>query len=70
MEILIESKEVLVEKIRGYLLEDFKKSLESLELEEDEKQANLVLARKKMLLDSENIANLVYTSYGIENVEI
>ena len=66
MEILIESKESLVEKIQGYLLEDFKKSLELTDLDEDEKQANLVLSRKKMLLDSENISNLVYTAYGIE----
>ena len=66
MEIKIDSKETLVEKIRGYLLEDFKNSLESLELDEDEKQANIVLARKKMLADSENIAGLVYRSYGIE----
>jgi hypothetical protein len=66
MEIKINSKEALVEKIRGYLLEDFKTSLESLELDEDEKQANIILARKKMLADSENIAGLVYRSYGIE----
>lgn len=65
MEILIESKETLVKKIQGYLLEDFKKSLESLELDEDEKQANIVLSRKKMLLDSENIANLIYKAYEI-----
>ena len=65
MEILIESKETLVKKIQGYLLEEFKKSLESLELDEDEKQANIVLSRKKMLLDSENIANLIYKAYEI-----
>jgi hypothetical protein len=66
MEILIESKEALVEKIQGYLLEDFKKSLELTDLDEDEKQANLVLSRKKMILDSENISNLVYKAYGSE----
>lgn len=65
MEILIENKESLVEKIREYLLDDFQKSLETLELDQEEKYANIVLSRKKRLVDSQNIADLIYKAYGV-----
>ena len=63
MEILIENKESLVEKIREYLLDDLQKTLETLELDEEEKYANIILSRKKLLVDSENIADLIYSAY-------
>jgi hypothetical protein len=65
MEILIENKEVLAEKIYDYLLDDFKKNLESLELDEEEKDANLVLSKKKRLIDSKNLADLIYKAYEV-----
>jgi hypothetical protein len=65
MEILIENKESLVEKIREYLLDDFQKSLETLELDQEEKYANIVLSRKKRLADSQNIADLIYKAYEV-----
>jgi|LakMenEpi03Aug12_release.lakeMendotaPanAssembly.Ray.scaffolds.fasta_scaffold345185_1 hypothetical protein len=63
MEILIENKESLVEKIREYLLDDLQKTLETLELDEEEKYANIILSRKKLLVDSKNIADLIYSAY-------
>jgi len=65
MKILIENKEVLAEKIYDYLLDDFKKNLESLELDEEEKDANLVLSKKKRLVDSKNLADIIYKAYEI-----
>jgi hypothetical protein len=65
MEILIKDKEDLAEKIQGYLLKDFVNSLQALELDEEEKQANIVLSRKKMRVDSENIAELIYKAYEV-----
>jgi UDP-N-acetylglucosamine enolpyruvyl transferase len=66
MTITIESKEVLIDKVKAYLLQDFLKSLEATDLDQDEKDANIVLSRKKMQLDSENIATLLYKVYGLE----
>ena len=65
MEILIENKEVLAGKIYDYLLDDFKRNLEELELDEEEKTANLVLSKKKRFTDSQNIADLIYSAYEI-----
>jgi hypothetical protein len=65
MEILIKDKEDLAEKIQGYLLKDFVNSLQALELDEEEKQANIVLSRKKMRVDSEHIAELIYKAYEV-----
>jgi hypothetical protein len=65
MEILIENKEVLAGKIYDYLLDDFKNNLESLELDEEEKDANLVLSKKKRLVDSKNLADIIYKAYEI-----
>lgn len=66
MEITIENKEVLTNKIKAYLLEDFLKSLENTDLDQEEKDANVVLARKKMQADANNIATLLYRVYGLE----
>jgi hypothetical protein len=65
MEILIENKEVLAGKIYDYLLDDFKNNLESLELDEEEKDANLVLSKKKRLVDSKNLADIIYKAYEV-----
>ena len=65
MEILIENKEILSGKIYDYLLDDFKKNLESLELDEEEREANLVLSKKKRLVDSKNLADIIYKAYEI-----
>jgi hypothetical protein len=66
MTITIDNKETLIEKTKAYLLEDFLTSLETTDLDQEEKDANVVLARKKMQADAENIANLVYKVYGLE----
>jgi hypothetical protein len=66
MTITIDSKETLIEKTKAYLLEDFLKSLEDTDLDQEEKDANVVLARKKMQADATNIATLIYRVYGLE----
>lgn len=60
----IENKKELVDKIAQYLSVDFLKTLESTDLDDDEKQANIVLSRKKIKTDAENIAELVFKAYG------
>lgn len=66
MTITIDNKETLVEKVHAYLLEDFLKSLEETDLSQEEKDANVVLAKRKMQADADNIAALIYKVYGLE----
>ena len=66
MQIIIDNKEILTEKIYNLLLEDFQKSLEDTDLSQEEKDANVILAKRKMQADSENLAIGVYRAYGIE----
>jgi len=66
MTITIENKEDLTNKVKGFLLEQFLNSLEGSDLDQEEKDANVVLARKKIQADADNIATLVYKVYGVE----
>lgn len=56
-------KEDLVEKISMMFHDEFVKSLEETDLDDDEKNANLVLSRKRIKQDAENIANIVFNAY-------
>jgi hypothetical protein len=60
------TKEELKQKLESYFLEDFIKTLESTELDEDEKEANLVLSKKKRKTDSEGLADMIFKAHGIE----
>ena len=60
------TKEELKEKLESYFLEDFIKTLESAELDEDEKEANLVLSKKKRKADAQGLADIIFKAYGIE----
>jgi hypothetical protein len=54
------NKIMLTENLNKHFTKEFLDSLEETELDEEEKAANLVLARKKIKCDSENIADLVF----------
>jgi hypothetical protein len=60
------TKEELKQKLESYFLEDFIKTLESAELDEDEKEANLVLSKKKRKADAEGLADMIFKAYGID----
>ena len=60
------TKEELRQKLESYFLEDFIKTLESAELDEDEKEANLVLSKKKRKTDAQGLADMIFKAYGIE----
>jgi hypothetical protein len=60
------TKEELKQKLESYFLEDFIKTLESAELDEDEKEANLVLSKKKRKTDAEGLADMIFKAYGID----
>ena len=60
------TKEELKQKLESYFLEDFIKTLESTDLDEDEKKANLVLSKKKRKTDAEGLADMIFKAYGIE----
>lgn len=66
MQITIENKETLINNIKSYLREDFLNTLKESDLDEYEIDANLVLSRKKIEKDAENIATLLYRVYGLE----
>jgi hypothetical protein len=57
-------REELIEKLKHHFSEEFKKSLENTDLDEDEKDANIVLSRRKIIADAENIADLVFKAIG------
>ena len=60
------TKEELKQKLELYFLEDFIKALESTELDDDEKEANIVLSKKKRKTDAEGLADMIFKVYGIE----
>jgi hypothetical protein len=60
------TKEELKQKLELYFLEDFIKTLESSELDEDEKEANMVLSKKKRKADAEGLADMIFKAYGID----
>jgi hypothetical protein len=52
-----------VENLIKYFNADFLKSMEETELDQDEKDANLVLSRKKILADAEGLATVIFKSF-------
>jgi hypothetical protein len=57
------TKELLVENLIKYFNADFLKSLEEVELDQDEKDANIILSRKKIKADAEGLATIVFKSF-------
>jgi hypothetical protein len=57
------TKELLVENLTKYFNADFLKSLEEVDLDQDEKDANVILSRKKIKADAEGLANIVFRSF-------
>lgn len=56
-----ESLETMLVK---FLSDDFIKAMDDVDLDEDERQANIVLSRKKINLDAKNLAELVFKAYN------
>lgn len=56
------TKENLVEKLNAQILKNVEAQLESQDLTDEEKDANLVLAKRAALKDAEAIANLVFVA--------
>ena len=57
------TKELLVEKLIKYFNSDFLKSLEEVDLDQDEKDANVILSRKKIKADAEGLATVVFKAF-------
>jgi len=57
------TKELLVENLNKYFMADFIKNLEESDLDQDEKDANIILSRKKIKADAEGIATVVFKSF-------
>jgi len=54
------TKEKLFNDLESHFLNEFKLSLEQTDLDQEEKNANLVLAKKKIKKDAEGIMELVF----------
>jgi hypothetical protein len=65
MELII-TKEKLKENLIDYFTKDCIKSFELSDLDQEEKDATLVLARKRIEADSQTIVDLVYKASGIK----
>lgn len=61
---IVTNKENMINILIKYLSEDFLKNLETVDLDQDEKDANVVLSRKRIKSDAENIATLVFKAFG------
>ncbi len=57
------TKENLIEKLVQSLNNNLLVNLANSDLDEDEKQANIVLARKSILKDAENISDMVFKAF-------
>ena len=57
------TKELLVENIIKYFNADLMVKLEETDLDQDEKDANVVLSKKKIIADANNIADIVFKSF-------
>ena len=65
MELII-TKEKLKENLVNYFTKDCIKSFELSDLDQEERDATLVLAKKRIDTDSQTIVDLVYKASGIE----
>jgi hypothetical protein len=54
------NKEELSENLKNYFLQQLLDNLEQTDLDDDEKAANVVLAKKKITADAIGIADLVF----------
>jgi hypothetical protein len=57
------TKENLIEKLVQSLNNNLLVNLANSDLDEDEKQANIVLARKSILSDAQNISEMVFKAF-------
>jgi hypothetical protein len=57
------TQEQLVQNLTKYFISDFTKNLEASDLDQDEKDANIILSRKKIKADAEGIATVVFKSF-------
>lgn len=58
------TQENLVEKLNAQILKNVEAQLESQDLTDEEKAANLVLAKRSAMKDAEAIANLVFVAFA------
>jgi hypothetical protein len=57
------TEEVLVQNLIKYFTTDLSNNLDKSGLDQEEKDANMVLSRKKIAADSEGIASVVFKSF-------
>ena len=57
------TKEELVQNLTKYFTTDLSNNLDKSGLDQEEKDANLVLSRKKIAADAEGIASVVFKSF-------
>ena len=62
MEITI-TEEVLVKNLIKYFTTDLLNNLDKSGLDQEEKDANLVLSRKKIAADAQGVASMVFKSF-------
>jgi hypothetical protein len=62
MEITI-TEEVLVKNLTKYFTTDLLNNLDKSGLDQEEKDANLVLSRKKIAADAQGVASMVFKSF-------
>jgi hypothetical protein len=57
------TEEVLVQNLVKYFTTDLSENLDKSGLDQEEKDANLILSRKKIAADAEGIASVVFKSF-------
>jgi len=57
------TKDVLVQNLTKFFTTDLSENLDKSGLDKEEKDANMVLARKKIAADAENVALMVFKSF-------
>ena len=62
MEITI-TQDVLVKNLTKYFTTDLLNNLDKAGLDQEEKDANLVLSRKKIAADAQGVASIVFKSF-------
>ena len=61
---IVTTQENLVEKLNVQILKNVEDQLSQQDLNDEEKAANLVLAKRAALKDAEAIANLVFVAFA------
>jgi hypothetical protein len=57
------TKEELVQNLTKYFTTDLSNNLDKAGLDQDEKDANMVLSRKKIAADAEGLATVIFKSF-------